>query len=99
MGGFERVSWEEAIELTCASMIYTIRKYGPDRIFGFTASPAMSMLSHASGTRLFSLMGVPMITFYDYSADLPQSAPQVWGIATDVPVSADWYNASYIIDW
>jgi nitrate reductase alpha subunit len=28
---------------------------------------------------------------------LPPASPQVWGEQTDVPESADWYNASYIV--
>lgn len=98
-GGFARCSWEEAVDLVCASLVYTVKKYGPDRVFGFTPLPAMSMLSFASGARFFTLMGASMISFYDWYCDLPPSSPQVWGEQTDVCESADWYNAGYIICW
>ena len=32
-------------------------KYGPDRNVGFSPIPAMSMLSHAAGSRFMQLMG------------------------------------------
>ncbi len=98
-GGFVRVSWDEALELIVSALIYTIKKYGPDRISGFTPIPAMSMVSYAAGTRFLSLIGGVVMSFYDWYADLPIASPQVWGEQTDVPESADWFNAGYIIDW
>ncbi|MBW2149979.1 MAG: nitrate reductase subunit alpha, partial [Deltaproteobacteria bacterium] len=98
-GGFIRVSWEEATTLIAASLIHTIKKYGPDRIFGFTPIPAMSMVAYSSGARFLSLIGAPMISFYDWYCDLPPASPQIWGEQTDVPESADWYNSTYQIVW
>ena len=40
-----------------------------------------------------------MLSFYDWYADLPVASPQVFGDQTDVPESADWWNASYLIMW
>ncbi|MEM0197902.1 MAG: nitrate reductase subunit alpha [Fervidicoccaceae archaeon] len=98
-GGFVRASWDEALELISAALIYTIRKYGPDRIFGFTPIPAMSMVSYSSGSRFLELIGGVMLSFYDWYADLPPASPQVWGEQTDVPESADWLNSLFIIVW
>jgi nitrate reductase alpha subunit len=98
-GGLIRTSWEEANEIITAQLIYTIEKYGPDRITGFTPIPAMSMVSYASGSRFLSLIGGSMLSFYDWYADLPPASPQIWGEQTDVPESGDWYNAGYIIIW
>lgn len=75
------------------------KKYGPDRIAGFTPIPAMSMISYAAGARFINLLGGEMLSFYDWYADLPPASPQIWGEQTDVPESSDWYNASYIIMW
>src|SRR5699024_8936085 len=72
---------------------------GPDRIFGFSPIPAMSMVSYASGARFLNLVGAPMLSFYDWYADLPPASPQVWGEQTDVPESSDWYNSSYLLVW
>ena len=98
-GGFVRTSWDEAATLIAASLIYTIRTYGPDRIFGFTPIPAMSMVCYASGARFLSLIGGSMISFYDWYCDLPPASPQIWGEQTDVPESADWYDSTYMIVW
>lgn len=99
MGGFIRVDAEEVYKLISAALIYTIMKYGPDRIFGFTPIPAMSMVSYSSGSRFLSLIGGVMLSFYDWYADLPPASPEVWGEQTDVAESADWYNSKYIIVW
>lgn len=99
MGGFVRSNWEEASEIVAASMLYTAQTYGPDRNFGFSPIPAMSMLSYAAGARFMNLMGGACLSFYDWYADLPPASPQVWGDQTDVPESSDWYNSGYIITW
>lgn len=88
-GGFVRFSWDEASEIIAASLISTIKKHGPDRIFGFTPLPAMSMTSFASGARFLSMLGASMVSFYDWYCDLPPASPQIWGEQTDVPESAD----------
>ncbi|MBW1980751.1 MAG: nitrate reductase subunit alpha [Deltaproteobacteria bacterium] len=98
-GGFVRVSWDEAATLVAASLIHTIKKYGPDRVFGFTPIPAMSMVCYASGARFLSLIGGSMISFYDWYCDLPPASPQIWGEQTDVPESADWFESTYMIVW
>ncbi|RIN03811.1 nitrate reductase subunit alpha [Staphylococcus shinii] len=98
-GGLVRTNWKDVSKLISAQIIYTIKKYGPDRLAGFTPIPAMSMLSYASGARFMSLLGGEMLSFYDWYADLPPASPQIWGEQTDVPESSDWYNAAYIMMW
>ena len=98
-GGLIRVHRNEALELISAACLYTIKKYGPDRIGGFTPIPAMSMMSFSAGARFIALLGGEQMSFYDWYADLPPASPQVWGEQTDVPESAEWYNSSYIIMW
>jgi len=98
-GGFVRASWDEATEITAAANAYTARTYGPDRVFGFSPIPAMSMISYAAGSRYLSLMGGVCLSFYDWYCDLPPSSPQTWGEQTDVPESADWYNSNYLLIW
>ncbi|HEU4624015.1 MAG TPA: nitrate reductase subunit alpha, partial [Steroidobacteraceae bacterium] len=98
-GGFVRASWDEVTELIAAANIYTIRKYGPDRVAGFSPIPAMSMVSYAAGSRYLSLIGGVCLSFYDWYCDLPPASPQTWGEQTDVPESADWYNSTFIIAW
>ncbi len=99
LGGFVRVDWEEANELIAASNAYTIKAYGPDRVYGFSPIPAMSMISYAAGSRYLSLIGAACGSFYDWYCDLPPASPMVWGEQTDVPESADWYNSSFLMMW
>ncbi|WIY07493.1 nitrate reductase subunit alpha [Amycolatopsis mongoliensis] len=98
-GGLVRATWDEATELVAAAHVHTIKRYGPDRVAGFSPIPAMSMVSHASGARFVSLLGGSMLSFYDWYADLPVASPQVFGDQTDVPESGDWWDAGYLIMW
>ena len=98
-GGFVRAAWDEATEITAAANAYTVKTYGPDRVFGFSPIPAMSMISYAAGSRYLSLMGGVCMSFYDWYCDLPPASPQTWGEQTDVPESADWYNSGYLLLW
>ena len=98
-GGFVRAGWDEVTEIVAAANAYTAKVYGPDRIFGFSPIPAMSMVSYAAGSRYLSLIGGVSMSFYDWYCDLPPASPQTWGEQTDVPESADWYNAGFIILW
>jgi len=98
-GGFVRSCWDEVTDIMAAAHVYTIAQYGPDRIVGFSPIPAMSMVSYSAGTRFLSLIGGISLSFYDWYADLPPASPQVWGDQTDVPESADWWNAGYVILW
>ncbi len=99
MGGMVRVSWDEAIEIIAAANLYTVMKYGPDRIAGFSPIPAYSMVSYGAGTRYLALMGGSPLSFYDWYCDLPPSSPQTWGEQTDVPESEAWYYSNYLIVW
>lgn len=98
-GGLVRISWDEALEIAAASYVHTISSYGPDRCVSFSPIPAMSMVSHAIGTRFTHLIGGAMTSFYDWYADLPVASPQVFGDQTDVPESGDWWDASYLMMW
>jgi nitrate reductase alpha subunit len=98
-GGFVRASWDEVTEIIAAANAYTAKNHGPDRVFGFSPIPAMSMVSYAAGARYLSLLGGTCLSFYDWYCDLPPASPQTWGEQTDVPESADWYNSSFMILW
>ncbi|WP_251552203.1 nitrate reductase subunit alpha [Neobacillus muris] len=98
-GGFVRGTWNDVCQMIAAASIFTIKKFGPDRIVGFSPIPAMSMVSYSGGARFLSLIGGTILSFYDWYADLPPASPQVWGDQTDVPESGDWYNSKYFIIW
>ena len=96
-GGFRRSNWDEVLEIVSASCLYTAKKWGPDRVFGFAPIPAMSYLSYAAGSRFLQLFGGVNMSFYDWYADLPNAFPEIWGDQTDVCESADWYNSKFIV--
>ncbi len=98
-GGFIRATWDEVTEIIAAANAYTIKEHGPDRIFGFSPIPAMSMVSYAAGARYLQLIGGVCGSFYDWYCDLPPASPQTWGEQTDVAESADWFNSGFIILW
>nr|WP_211207245.1 nitrate reductase subunit alpha [Stackebrandtia nassauensis] len=98
-GGLVRIEWDEALEIAAAAHVHTIKSYGPDRIAGFSPIPAMSQVSHGVGARFVNLLGGSMLSFYDWYADLPVASPQVFGDQTDVPESADWWDAAYLMLW
>ncbi|WP_420405778.1 nitrate reductase subunit alpha [Nisaea sp.] len=98
-GGFVRAKWAEVNEIIAAANAYTARKWGPDRVIGFSPIPAMSMVSYAAGSRYLSLLGGVCMSFYDWYCDLPPASPMTWGEQTDVPESADWYNSGYLMLW
>ena len=97
-GGFRRTSWDQVLEIMAASNLYTAKKYGPDRVVGFSPIPAMSMLSYAAGGRFLQLFGGINLSFYDWYCDLPTAFPEIWGEQTDVCESADWFNSKMIAD-
>ena len=98
-GGFVRSTWDEVNEIIASANAYTAKTHGPDRVFGFSPIPAMSMVSYAAGARYLSLLGGVCGSFYDWYCDLPPASPQTWGEQTDVPESADWYNAGFLMIW
>lgn len=98
-GGFVRATWKEAADMVAAAQVHTIKRHGPDRVVGFSPIPAMSMVSYSAGARYHSLIGAVVNSFYDWYADLPPASPQIWGDQTDVPESADWWNAGYLMMW
>jgi nitrate reductase alpha subunit len=98
-GGFVRGTWDEITEIIAAANAHTVKRWGPDRVFGFSPIPAMSMISYAAGARYLQLLGGACGSFYDWYCDLPPASPQTWGEQTDVAESADWYNSSFMLLW
>lgn len=99
LGGFVRMTWDEALDMMAAANIYTVKRYGPDRIAGFSPIPGFSMVSYGAGMRYLSLMGGTILSFYDFYCDLPPSSPQTWGEQTDVHESSGWYDADMVMLW
>ena len=100
LGGFRaRSSWDEVNrDRRRRQRLYDQEIRGP------TASSASRRSRHVDGflrrrQPLPVLIGGVCMSFYDWYCDLPPASPQIWGEQTDVPESADWYNATFIIAW
>ncbi|MEI2641705.1 MAG: molybdopterin-dependent oxidoreductase [Candidatus Nanopelagicales bacterium] len=89
-----------SIELVAAAHVHTVKalRPGPDR----------RLLAHPGHVDGLARCRQPLhqshgrrdaVSFYDWYCDLPVASPQVFGDQTDVPESADWWNASYLIMW
>ena len=98
-GGLVRASWDEAIEIVAAAHVHTIKRYGPDRVAGLLADPGDVDGVARRRRALLQPARRPMLSFYDWYADLPVASPQVFGDQTDVPESGDWWDAGYLIMW
>lgn len=95
-GGFRRATWPEVYEIMAAANLHTARRYGSDRVIGFSPIPAMSMVSYAAGARFLQLFGGISLSFYDWYCDLPPASPEIWGEQTDVAESADWFHSKFV---
>ena len=99
-GGLVRASWDEATEMIAAAHVHTIKKYGPDRVAGFSPDPGdVDGVARRPAPGSSRCSAASMLSFYDWYADLPVASPQVFGDQTDVPESGDWWDAGYLIMW
>ncbi len=91
-GGLRRVSWDEALEIISIANISTVKKYGPDRLVGFSPIPAMSMIPLQEVPGFCRGWCKPsFLTGLRFAPRSPKRGEQ-----TDVAESADWYNAKFI---
>lgn len=78
-----KASWAEVSEIISAALLYTIQKFGPDRIAGCGPRPKDAMLSAAAGQRFLSLLGGVILAEEDSYQDLP----------------ASWKSLAWASDW
>ena len=99
-GGFVRASWDEVAELIAAAHVHTIQalRPRPDRRLLADPGDVDGLVRGGHALPVADRRRLP-VSFYDWYADLPPASPQIWGDQTDVPESADWWNASYVILW
>jgi hypothetical protein len=76
-----------------SALLSTVKKCGRDRGAGFSAIPAMSMLSYAAGSRFVRLFGAPVLTFYDFYLDFPPASSETGGEKAD---GTDSHNSKEI---
>jgi len=98
-GGFVRAPWPEGAGADRGGPRPHRRRLrtGPDRRIHGDPRDVDGLLR--GGHALLLPTRRHILSFYDWYADLPIASPQVFGDQTDVPESADWWNASYLIVW
>ncbi len=98
-GKWQRISWDQALDEIADKMLDVLQQHGPDYLTFFSPIPAMSPVSYAGGSRLATLLGGVICSFYDWYCDLPPGEPITWGEQTDTCEAADWFHSKYIVFW
>src|SRR5690625_7095436 len=78
-GGLVRASWDEVTEIIAAANAYTIKEYGPDRVFGFSPIPARPRISFPPGPPYLPLLAGTGMSFYVWYFVFRRPAPQPGG--------------------
>ncbi|MFB6194791.1 MAG: molybdopterin-dependent oxidoreductase, partial [Haloplanus sp.] len=95
---FERVSWEEAIDLLAEKMATLAEDDREDQFHVFNAIKADGMITrHGAGRRLASVFGGCEWTEYDWYADLPPGHVITTGYQTSDSDANAWRKADYTI--
>ncbi|MFT4957147.1 MAG: nitrate reductase alpha subunit [Halobacteriales archaeon] len=95
---FERVSWDEAIDLIAEKTARLAREDREDQFHVFNAIKADGLFTrHGAGRRLASIFGGVEWTEYDWYADLPPGHVITTGYQTSDADAADWRKADYTI--
>lgn len=79
-GKFERISWDEAIDLIVEKLKYTIEKYGNEAIYVNYATGMYCTTGKQPGLRLLSMLGGYVNQGYDYSTHMLSAVmPYMYG--------------------
>lgn len=84
-GKFERISWDEAIDIIVEKLKYTIDTYGNEAIYVNYATGMYCSTGKQPGLRLLSLLGGYVNQGYDYSTHMLQMVmPFMYGSAANL---------------
>ena len=84
-GKFERISWDEAIDIIVEKLKTTIDKYGNEAIYINYATGMYSATGRVPIQRLLSLLGGYVNQGYDYSTHMLQAVmPYMYGSANNI---------------
>jgi anaerobic dimethyl sulfoxide reductase subunit A len=98
-GKFERISWEEALDIVSANIKRIRREYGPDSIYmNYATGNAGKTAERKWMGRLLSLNGGYLSYYGSYSSACTQIAtPYTYGTAYTGNSREDWCNSKLII--
>lgn len=100
-GRFERISWDEALDLVASEMRRVRETYGPGALFVpyGTGSYSQTNGSHVA-RRLMNVAGGCLGIWNSYSwAAINVATPTVYGTLTTGNQRQDWLNAKLILMW
>jgi anaerobic dimethyl sulfoxide reductase subunit A len=98
---FERVSWDEALEIVASQLERVKAKYGNDALFVPYGTGSYNQLNGSqTARRLMNLFGGCLGIYNSYSWGATNIAtPTVYGTLVTGNQRQDWLNSRYIIMW
>ena len=100
-GKFERIAWEEALDLLAGEMQRVRDKYGNDALFVPYGTGSYNQLNGShTARRLMNLFGGCLGIYNSYSwGAINIATPTVYGTLVTGNQRQDWLNSRYIIMW
>lgn len=100
-GEFERISWDEALDLLASEISQVKEKYGNSAILVPYGTGSYNQINgRQTAARLINLLGGSLGFYNSYSwACISRATPYVYGTSVTGNQRQDWVNSKYIIMW
>ena len=100
-GSFERISWEEALDMMAAELRRVKEQYGNDAILVPYGTGSYNQTNgRQTAARLMNLFGGSLGFYNSYSwACISKATPYVYGTNVTGNQRQDWVNSRYILMW
>jgi len=100
-GQFQRVTWDEALDIVATQLERVKATYGNDALFVPYGTGSYNQLNGSqTARRLMNLYGGCLGIYNSYSwAAINAATPTVWGTLVTGNQRQDWLNSRYILMW
>ncbi len=100
-GKFERIAWDEALDLAASELQRVKQTYGNSALFVPYGTGSYNQINGShTARRLMNLFGGCVGTYNSYSwAAINAATPTVFGTLTTGNQRQDWLNSKYILMW
>jgi len=100
-GNFERISWDEALDLAAENITRVREEYGNSALYvPYGTGSYQEMNGSFLGARLFNMIGGSLSYYNNYSwAAIERATPTVYGTRLTGNQRQDWMNSKYFILW
>ena len=100
-GRFERISWDEALDMMASELIRVKEKYGSASLFVPYGTGSYNQINgRQTAQRLMNLFGGSLGFYNSYSwACISKATPYVYGTTVTGNQRQDWLNSRYILLW